>query len=215
MPNPKIPDDFFSESAVATFIITPNHEIIYWNKACEELTGIKASQVMFTDKHWIAFYKVKRPCLVDIVISGNVEELKNLYAKYGRSKLSPNGLNAEGWYENLGGRKRYIIFDAVPIFNDSGELVAAIETLHDITEVKKSEKEKEELIDNLRTNIAHSKTLKGFVPICSSCKNIRNREGEWTTLEEYFGNKLDIQFSHGVCPDCLKKLYPDFYKQIK
>lgn len=208
-------DQFFSESAVATFIITPNHEVIFWNKACEELTGVKASQVIFTDMHWTAFYKEKRPCLVDILITGQMDQLKDLYVKYGRSKLSPNGINAEGWYEDLGGKKRYIIFDAVPIFNDTGELIAAMETLNDITEQKTSEKEKEELLEILRTNIATSKLFKGFIPICSSCKNVRTSEGEWTTIEEYFHNKLHIRFSHGICPECIRKLYPGFYDRDK
>ena len=210
-----IPPEYFAKSAVATFIVTPNHEVIFWNKACEELTGINASKVMFTRDHWTAFYPSERPCLVDIVIDGNLDELPNLYEKYGKSKLSQDGINAEGWYEKLGGKKRYIIFDAVPIFNDSGEFLAAIETLQDITQTKSSEKGHEEFIRNLKENISNVQSFKGFVPMCSSCKGIRDKDGVWTSFEKYFDEKMDILFSHGICPECAKKLYPDFYNKIK
>ncbi|MBI5639862.1 MAG: PAS domain-containing protein, partial [Nitrospirae bacterium] len=134
-----VPSEFFSESAVAIFIITPDHEVIFWNKACEELTGMTSHEMLNTKNHWQPFYKEYRSCLVDIVISGNYSALPELYEKYGKSTLSPEGVTAEGWYENLGGKKRYIIFDAVPIFNSSGEIVAAIETLQDLTELKQVE----------------------------------------------------------------------------
>jgi PAS domain S-box-containing protein len=211
----KLSLEYFAESAVATFIVTPNCEVIFWNKACEELTGINASEVMFTNAHWAAFYQTKRACLVDIIIDGNLQELPNLYEKYGKSKLSKEGINAEGWYENLGGKKRYIVFDAAPIFNDSGELLAGIETLHDITEIKNSEKEKEELFEKLITNIANNNALRGFIPICSSCKNIRDKKSDWLSFEEYFDKKLDIRFSHGLCPKCAHQLYPDFFDKIR
>lgn len=213
--NNDISNEYLTESAVATFITSPNHEVLFWNKACEELTGICSSQVMLTDDHWTAFYDTKRPCLADIVINGKLEELPNLYAKYGQSKLSPNGISAEGWYEKLGGKRRYIIFDAVPIYNESGELLAAIETLQDITEIKNDEEEKIDLINRLKSDFVNRESLKGFIPICSSCKNIRNSDGEWITLEKYFDDKMDIRFNHGICPKCAQKLYPEFYNQIK
>ena len=126
-----IPSEYFNESAVAIFIITPDHELIFWNKACEILTGTTSLEMLNTKNDWRPFYKEQRPCLVDIVIDGTYSRLPELYIKHGRSKLSPEGINAEGWYESLGGEKRYMIFDAVPVFNSSGHMLAAMETLHD------------------------------------------------------------------------------------
>lgn len=55
------------------------------------------------------------------------------------------------------------------------------------------------------------KTLKGLLPICASCKNIRDDKGYWTQIENYIHTHSDAQFSHGICPDCAQKLYPDIF----
>lgn len=53
-------------------------------------------------------------------------------------------------------------------------------------------------------------TLTGLLPICASCKKIRTEIGEWEEVEEYVGKRSEAEFSHGICPGCMKKLYPDF-----
>jgi PAS domain S-box-containing protein len=206
-----IPSEFFNESAVAIYIISPDHKVIFWNKACEILTGITSPEILNTKNHWQPFYKEHRPCLVDIVIDGTYSRLPELYKKYGKSKLSPEGISAERWYESLGGEKRYMLFDAVPVFNSSGEIVAAIETLHDSTDLKQIELKKEKMISELKNHISKNMPLKGFVCICSSCKDIRNKDGLWTPVEEYLSNKIELQFSHGICPKCSRKLYPTLF----
>ncbi len=59
------------------------------------------------------------------------------------------------------------------------------------------------------------KTLKGFIPICASCKKMRDDEGFWNQIEAYIAKRSDAQFSHGICPDCAKKLYPDLNLDFK
>ena len=54
------------------------------------------------------------------------------------------------------------------------------------------------------------KTLSGLLPICSSCKNIRDDGGYWDRIESYVSKHSDAEFSHGICPECAKKLYPDY-----
>lgn len=56
--------------------------------------------------------------------------------------------------------------------------------------------------------------LRGFLPICASCKMIRDDQGYWTQIERYIKLHSEAEFSHGICPDCAKKLYPEFYKEI-
>ncbi|NLE92346.1 MAG: PAS domain S-box protein [Elusimicrobia bacterium] len=137
-------------SAVATFVITAEHKVIYWNRACEELTGIKASEVLDTNMHWRAFYKSQRPCVADIIIDGSAADMARLYPVQSRSEFVEGGLHSEGWYINLGGKDRYIIFDAAPIFDADGSVVAAIETLQDITESKKAQEELAEAYRQLK-----------------------------------------------------------------
>ena len=132
-------DNLLQNSAVATFVLDADHRVVMWNKACELLTGVPASAVIGTDDQWQPFYRERRQTLADVVLDGGVADLSVLYEKHSRSALNEKGLHAEGWYANLNGRDRYIIFDAAPIYNSNGELTAVIETLQDVTEQKKAE----------------------------------------------------------------------------
>ncbi len=74
------------------------------------------------------------------------------------------------------------------------------------------EKEKENLILELTEALSEVKKLSGMLPICASCKKIRDDKGYWNQIESYIGDHSEAEFSHGICPDCAKKLYPEFYK---
>jgi len=67
----------------------------------------------------------------------------------------------------------------------------------------------EKLIQELQEALSKVKTLSGMLPICSSCKKIRDDKGYWNQIESFFLTHSEAQFSHGLCPDCMKKLYPD------
>jgi hypothetical protein len=73
--------------------------------------------------------------------------------------------------------------------------------------------EKEELIGELQEALAKVKTLRGLLPICANCKKIRDDRGYWNRIEAYIGQHTDAQFSHGICPDCAKKLYPELFEE--
>ena len=80
----------------------------------------------------------------------------------------------------------------------------------DITPRKQAERERERLVSDLQQALAEVKTLAGFLPICASCKNIRTDEGYWQQIEAYLGEHSELEFTHGICPPCLEKLYPEF-----
>ena len=61
-------------------------------------------------------------------------------------------------------------------------------------------------------DISELMELKSILPICANCKKIRNDQKYWQSVEKYFGEHLDLEFTHGICPDCAQKLYPDFVK---
>ncbi len=146
-------ENLVQNSAVATFVIDPHHKVVIWNKACEELTGLPARDVIGTDDHWMPFYDEKRPTLADIVVDGSYDELSTLYSKNSRSSLVENGVHAEGWYLNINGKNRYIVFDAAPIYNSEGELLVVIETLQDVPERKRIEEDLARSESKLRTLI--------------------------------------------------------------
>ena len=83
----------------------------------------------------------------------------------------------------------------------------------DISARKRSEQEREKLIKELQDALAKVKKLSGLLPICASCKKIRDDKGYWNQLETYIREHSEAEFSHGICPDCGKKLYGRFYKE--
>ncbi len=72
------------------------------------------------------------------------------------------------------------------------------------------EQERENLIAELEAALARIKVLSGLLPICASCKRIRDAQGHWQQLEVYIHDHSDAEFSHGICPDCAQRLYPEF-----
>jgi len=81
-------------------------------------------------------------------------------------------------------------------------------------ERKKLENEKHKLILDLQEALAKVKTLSGMLPICSSCKQIRDDKGYWNQVDTYLHEHSDVEFSHALCPDCAKKLYPEYYDKM-
>jgi len=85
-------------------------------------------------------------------------------------------------------------------------------TINDITSLKLAEQEKQKLIEDLQQALSEVKKLSGFIPICASCKKIRDDEGYWRQVEEYISDRSEAEFTHGICPECARKLYPELYK---
>jgi hypothetical protein len=77
------------------------------------------------------------------------------------------------------------------------------------------ESEREKAILQLEEALGEVKQLSGLLPICSSCKNIRDDQGYWQHVEKYISEHTEAQFSHSFCPDCAKKLYPEIYEKIQ
>ncbi len=84
----------------------------------------------------------------------------------------------------------------------------------DIAERKSAEQERENLICELKEALANIKTLKGLLPICAWCKKIRDDKGYWKKVETYIREHSDASFTHGICPDCLKKESPETYEEV-
>lgn len=89
---------------------------------------------------------------------------------------------------------------------DTGELRARIEVGCRMVEMQDALAEK---IAELQRAMAEIKTLRGIVPICASCKKIRDDHGYWKQVEVYVREHTEAEFSHGICPGCMKKLYPE------
>ncbi len=91
-----------------------------------------------------------------------------------------------------------------------GELAAiALRNSRYLEQRDAADRQREALIDELQAALANIKTLKGLLPICAICKNIRDDKGYWNKLENYIHSHTGADFSHGICPDCIRKHYPD------
>ena len=85
-------------------------------------------------------------------------------------------------------------------------------TLHDVALERIAEQERDRLIAELQAALADVKALSGLLPICASCKKIRDDNGHWRNLEHYIQEHSEAQFSHGLCGDCIEKLYPGAFR---
>lgn len=204
-------------SAVPIFVLDPQHRVTDWNRACEMLTGIPAERMVGTSNHWQAFYGEKRPCLADLVIdSADRHNLDALYASAKKSELLEEGIQAEEWLDAVGGERRYLSCDAVPIYNHNKELVAVIETLHDLTERKKMEE--------ALTRLATTDTLTG---ICNRGKIEESLRQEMARSARYgspltillfdldFFKKVNDTFGHSIGDQVLKEVAATVGKQIR
>ena len=124
---------------VPTFVINAEHQVLVWNHACEQLTGVTASEVVGTKDAWRGFYNLQRLCLADLVIERHNDSLYSHYDKVRQSNFSELGLHAEGWFPAMNGKRRYLSFEAAPIFNAAGQLIAAVESLEELTHLKEAE----------------------------------------------------------------------------
>jgi hypothetical protein len=81
--------------------------------------------------------------------------------------------------------------------------------------IKQANLAQKKLIADLQKALADVKKLSGMLPICSSCKKIRNDEGYWQQIEEYIRDHSEADFTHGICEGCVKELYPEHYQKFK
>jgi hypothetical protein len=107
---------------------------------------------------------------------------------------------------------REIEFTISPLADRHGRSSGKIVMLRDITERRRAERERERLIAEISAALADVKALRGLLPICASCKKIRDDSGYWQQLEHYIEGHSTASFSHGLCPDCIGKYNPDLNK---
>ncbi|MGD0037219.1 MAG: two-component regulator propeller domain-containing protein [Bacteroidota bacterium] len=124
-------------------------------------------------------------------------------------------VNKEEYVIDEKGQRRWLLTTKLPLYDEKDQTIGLVGIGRDITEQKKIEVEREQLISKLQNALADVRTLSGLVPICSSCKKIRDDKGYWTQLEGYIQEHSLAKFSHGICPECAEKLYGDLYAKMK
>lgn len=121
--------------------------------------------------------------------------------------------NMEKRYKHKNGHYFWVNLTATKMQSLSDDTASVFGFIEDITNRKEMELEREKLISELQEALKEIKELRGFFPICSNCKKIRDDEGYWQQIEQYIQERTDAQFSHSICPDCAKKIYPELYQE--
>jgi len=107
----------------------------------------------------------------------------------------------------------FITENLVSLLNGKDQAIwRLVYVVRDISEQKSAEQERERLITELSEALRKVKKLSGLLPICASCKKIRDDEGYWQHVEQYIRDHSEAEFSHGICPTCQKELYGDIFK---
>lgn len=151
-------------------------------------------------------------------IIGRSSSAFNIWHDPADSRKLATILAEKGYYENLeavfrrkdGSQFTGLVSARIITLNG---VTHAISIARDITDRKLAEEEREKFVFELREALAQVKTLSGLLPVCSSCKRIKNDRGQWEQMEVYIRDRSEAQFSHGICPDCAKKLYPALYRK--
>jgi PAS domain S-box-containing protein len=142
-------------SPIPTFVLNRDHKIILWNRACTELTGFAAGEMIGTEKQYIPFYNEKRPVIADLILDRDFESMRKYYGtkKVRRSPTVEAAYEARDFFRNLGGRNRHIYFLAAPICDEKGEIIAAIETIQDVSKEEQMSEELREYAETLRNKL--------------------------------------------------------------
>lgn len=181
--------------------MAPDGEFLYISPSCNRITGYTREE--FLENHKL-LQRIIHPDDRDAVMEAldshlKSEELENLAFRI----------------ITRDGEERWIAHFSQRVLNRDGAVLGRRASNRDITKRKMIEEERERLIAELKEALAEVKTLQGFLPICASCKKIRDDEGYWQQIEKYIQDRSDAKFSHSICPDCGKKLYPEFYEEVR
>ncbi len=181
----------FDSAGDAIFIHGPNEQILAVNAmACE--------QYGYTPAEFLSM----QVNMVDSMDQGaNVSERISRLLERGRLHFESVHRLKNGSLISVDVKARRIMWN---------NQMAVMSICRDITKRKRADEEREKLISELQQALAEIKTLTGLLPICSSCKKIRDDKGYWNQIESYLAEHSMAEFTHGICPECAEKLYPNF-----
>ncbi|NVK19442.1 MAG: diguanylate cyclase [Methylocystaceae bacterium] len=200
---------------VPTFVLDPDGKVMIWNKACERLTNVTATDVVGTNDHWKAFYDQPRACLADLVLEERTDEIERLYAAHSVKDDVFVGVRAENWAVMPRASKRlYLAINCGPIYDDDGNMIAVVETLRDMTEQKRAEEALHSLAhkDGL-TNLANRRSFD--MKLEADLMHAQRKEEQIALLlcdVDHF-KLFNDTYGHQAGDECLKKVARVIEKQ--
>jgi PAS domain S-box-containing protein len=189
--------EYFEGSPVPTFAIDGNHVITHWNRACEMISGLTANEMVGTRNHWRLLYTHERPLLLDLIVSGTIEENLNvLYRDKPRlSSTVPGTYRIEDFFPHLGETGRWLSFSAAALRNTAGDIVGAIEVLQDITQQKSAETALQKNNDELERKV--EERTAALKDVNSSLSEVNNKlKLNFLTSIKIFSNLIEMRAGH-------------------
>jgi PAS domain S-box-containing protein len=155
-------DGIIEGSPIPSFVINNEHKVILWNRACMELTGYSTEDMVGTDRYYIPFYSIKRPMIADLIVDNDIEGLSKFYGskKVKKSDKVIGAYEATDYFENIGGQSRSMYFLAAPIYDEEGKIIAAIETLQDVSHEREMTKSLNEYAETLQNELVENIELR-------------------------------------------------------
>lgn len=144
--------EILAGSSVATFVIDADHVVTNWNRACENLLGISATEMIGSRETYKPFYATQRPVLADYVVdNASNEDIQRVYGStFKKSAVIESAYEVEGYFPNLGESGNWFHFTAAPLRDGKGNIIGALETVQNITDRKLIEEEKAKLEEQFR-----------------------------------------------------------------
>jgi len=195
--------DITSSLGEGVLVFDESGKLSFINPEAEQLLGWSAEELSGKNIHDVVHYKRSDGTHLAAEDCPNIRMLET----------GKRVFNDDDAYIRKDGTMLPVSYISTPIFKQ-GKVSASVVAFRDITNRKQIEAERERLIVELRDALAKINTLKGMIPICSSCKKIRDDQGFWNSIEKYIMEHSEAEFSHGICPECAKKLYPEYYKEM-
>jgi PAS domain S-box-containing protein len=187
---------------VPTFVIDRTHRIIYWNRACEELTGFSRHEMVGTYRYWLPFYTHERPSMASLVVEQNIKALEKFFGDK-NLKPSPNLPGAYEVYEhfaNFRGRERYLYHTASPIYDEAGHIQGAVQVILDVTkreqlarELTDSEEKFRRLVETSLDGIVLHRDMK-LLYVNRACLEMFNYQRPEEMLNRSLAQFVDPQY---------------------
>ncbi|KQC12014.1 MAG: hypothetical protein APR63_03600 [Desulfuromonas sp. SDB] len=184
----------FQNLPFIAFTLDRKGRILDGNPYTENLLGIKLKQVKGK-----GFFEL------------GLLENKSIFKAIREFKKNISGkVTGKTIYEIKLQNKKKLCIELIGIpLQKQGIVYEVLDVGQDITEQIEIFREREKLISDLKESLKKINTLKGLLPICPVCKKIKDDEGYWHQVENYLNDHSDMEFSHAICPECFRKLYPD------
>jgi PAS domain S-box-containing protein len=191
-----------SHLAEGIYVLDQQGKITFMNPEAERLLGWTSEELNEKGAHDLVHYRKADGMLLPLEVC----EMHKVVLS------GKNYTSLDEVFVRKGGTVFPIAVVTSPIWEE-GKVVSAVTAFRDISIQKELEQERSQLILAYEDAMNNIRTLKGLVPICASCKKIRDDKGFWNHVEIFIQQRTDAEFSHGICPDCAIKLYPDFVKE--